>query len=69
MINSCRFGVQKNDSCHKVSYVKETGVKKIEEFEEKLEMVCLHREYILLRIFPVTQTNKSCDPLKNHETK
>ena len=25
--------IQKNDPCHKLSYVKETGAKKVEEFE------------------------------------
>ena len=52
----------KNDPCHKLSYVKETGVK-VEEFEndeieilrlmaglEKLQTICFHHEYILLRI-------------------
>ena len=76
----CQFGVQKNRLYNKVSYVKETGVKKVEEFEndqieilrlragfEKIETIFLHHEYILLR-FPATQT-KCCDPLKKYKTK
>ena len=80
-MESCQFGVQKNNLCCKLSYVKPTGLKNVEGFVndaikilrrslglEKWETICLYHEYILLIRFLVTQTI-CCDPFKKHETK
>ena len=41
-MESCQFGVQKNRLYNKVSYVRETGVKKVEEFEnDQIEILRL----------------------------
>ena len=68
-MESCHFGVQKNSPCHKLTYVKDVGVKTMEEHDsnedeikilklrsglETLETICLHHEYVLLRRYQVT---------------
>ena len=37
-----QIGVQKNDPCHRLSYVKDVGVKKVEEYEnDEIEIIRL----------------------------
>ena len=41
-MKSYQIGVQKNDPCLRLSYVKDVGVKKVEEYEnDKIEIIRL----------------------------
>ena len=78
--SKCSVGITKEETCHKLSYVKTIGlvnfdqlnseekniIKKRSEIKESIKTICYHHKRLLLVKYPQYQYT-CCDPFHEHK--